>query len=215
MSLCKLTLAVAGLAEHGQGGGPQRPAGGFQIAPSASHGNRGHGRTRDCASGLGRRAWLRACWNPLRRPVGSLALAFTVVACSFLLAGCQQGLRWRLGRYEDASADAKAQHKLLFVYFRNWYLVECTTFEEQVLAKPSVVAATAPMICVPLEFDVSVDRRLAWGWGIRQAPAFAIVDPAGHVLERGSNPITEESLLAAIERANARFGATTAPAGKP
>jgi hypothetical protein len=134
-------------------------------------------------------------------------------ALAAALAGCQPGVRWRLGFVEDALAAGRAEHKLTFVYFRNWYSVECTDFEEHVLQEPRVLAATAGMVCVPLELNVAADRHLAESWGIKEAPGFAIVDPTGAVLETGSKNITVESLLAAMQRASGRAAPTAQKAG--
>lgn len=132
---------------------------------------------------------------------------------SLLLSGCTPGIHWRLGPYQDAYLNARAQNRLTFAYFRNWYSVECTNFEENVLKQPAVLDATADMICVPLEYNI--DRSLAQGWGIEKVPAFAIVDPAGMVYESGSGEITLDGLLAMLEQARQRFAPQTQPAQAP
>lgn len=130
-----------------------------------------------------------------------------------LLAGCQPGVRWRLGRYEEAWADARQQRRLTFVYFRNWYSVDCTRFEDDVLKQPQVRAALDAFVCVPLEYEV--DRALAERWNLSGTPAYAIVAPDGTVLEKGEGSCSAEELLAAIERARERFGAARPTAVRP
>ena len=132
---------------------------------------------------------------------------------SLLLTGCTPGIHWRLGPYQDAQLDAQTQNRLTFAYFRNWYSVECTNFEENVLKQPAVLDVAADMICVPLEY--TIDHSLAQGWGIEKVPAFAIVDPAGTVYESGSGKITLDELLTALAQARQRFAPQTQPTTTP
>lgn len=140
---------------------------------------------------------------------GRATAAWTAVAVAAGLCGCQPGIAWRLARFEDGFAEAQAAGKLTFVYFRNWYSVDCTTFEEQVLKQPTVLQATADLVCVPLEYDV--DRSLAEKWGISRVPAFAIVGPAGTVFETASGQITADDVVNAIGRARQRLAAEKPP----
>jgi hypothetical protein len=131
------------------------------------------------------------------------------------LTGCSPGLRWRLVRVEDALAEGHTQNKLTFVYFRSWASVDCTDFEEKVLKQPAVLEASASLVCVPLDTAVDRDRQLAERWHLRKVPAFAIVDPAGVVLESGSGAITRDNLLAAFASAKHKALSTTRPASPP
>jgi len=140
------------------------------------------------------RSVCQACWRP--RPLTVVAGVFLLAP---LLAACRPGVQWRLGPYEDARAQAQAQRQLNFVYFRTWYSVECTRFEEDVLMQPRVVEALRNQVAVPLEYDV--DRDIARRWSITQVPAFAIVDPSGKVLASAQGVVSADVLLAAIERA--------------
>jgi hypothetical protein len=97
---------------------------------------------------------------------------------------------------------------LTFVYFRNWYLKECTDFEEQVLKSPDVLAETQDLACVPLYFDY--DRKLAESWGLDAPPAYVIVSPDGTILGKGRSPITHDDLLAGIRSAKQAFAAKAA-----
>ena len=128
-------------------------------------------------------------------------------------SGCQPGVQWRLGPYEDARVQAQTQRQLNFVYFRTWYSVECTRFEEDVLKQPRVLEALKGMVSVPLEYDV--DRDLAQRWSLTQVPAFAIVDPARNVLASGQGVVSADVLLAAIDRAKQRLTAQTQSAAPP
>jgi hypothetical protein len=115
--------------------------------------------------------------------------------------------------FDPVYAKSRAENKLTFVYFRNWYATGCTEFEENVLKQPPVLHATTDLACVPLDFDW--DRPLAERWGIRQTPAFVIVDPEGRVLARGEGDISLETLLDAIGQAKEEFAPMTQPAVPP
>lgn len=138
----------------------------------------------------------RACAS---RPLAGL-LAGALVA---LLAGCNDGVRWQGPTYQDAQAQARRTDQLTFVYFRSWYLVECTDFEEKVLKSPDVLAATRELVCVALDFDW--DRPLAQRWQLQVVPAFAIVAPNGTILARQQAPITRADVLNAIQLARQVF----------
>lgn len=116
---------------------------------------------------------------------------------------------WELRKFEDAHELARQQGKLTFVYFRSWYLVDCTNFEENVLKTPQVLLQTRGLVCVPLDFDW--DQPLAQKWGLTQVPAFALVSPSGEILVRQQTPITREDFLSAIREAKAQMAATTQP----
>ncbi|MFH1745933.1 MAG: hypothetical protein ABIG44_02700 [Planctomycetota bacterium] len=130
-------------------------------------------------------------------------MVLITLGAMIVLAGCQAGIRWRLGHYKDAHDDGETQNKLTFVYFRTWYSIDCTHFEDNVLSQKAVRDATADMVCVLLEYDIH--RSLALRWGLEAVPAFTIVDPAGNVLESGSAEISLEQILGAIAAAKARF----------
>lgn len=127
--------------------------------------------------------------------------------------GCSPGIRWQGYVFDPVYAKSRAENKLTFVYFRNWYAVECTEFEESVLKQPVVREAVANLISVALSFDW--DRPLADRWGIRQTPAFVIVDPEGRVLAHGEGDISLEALLDAVEQAKEEFAPMTQPAVPP
>lgn len=141
--------------------------------------------------------------------VGGLCAALSFAA------GCSPGVRWQLGTYAEVQADARAEGKLLFVYFRNWYLVESTRFEEDVLKDPEVRAALAPFVSVPLEYSIARDQELAERWGIYRVPAFAIVDPDERVLATGAGEITKDELLAALAQAQQQAEPPPQPSPQP
>ncbi len=124
--------------------------------------------------------------------------------CLLVATGCSEGVHWTVGTYDDAHAQAVAAHQATFVYFRNWYLTECTEFEEKVLKQPDVLNETRTMVCVPLSFDW--DRPLAQQWRLAAPPAIAIVAPDGTVLARDDAPITAADLLAEMRAAKAKLG---------
>jgi hypothetical protein len=125
-------------------------------------------------------------------------------------------VQWRGLTFEPVHADARRDSKLTLVYFRHWAIVACTEFEENVLKSPQVLEALRPkgaFYCAVL--DAYADRQLAGEWGIEGPPGVAILDPAGHVLERLSGEITIEQLVAALQRALEAFPAASQPARAP
>jgi hypothetical protein len=122
--------------------------------------------------------------------------------CSLLVlavAGCTPGINWRAFAYDPQSTDPAAKNALRFVYFRNFSIVACTHFEEEVLAKEPVRNATADLYCIVVDFYV--DRKLAEDWGVRQAPAVVLLDPDENVLARIAGSISQDELLATIRKA--------------
>jgi hypothetical protein len=129
------------------------------------------------------------------RRFGPLGATLAVAALLLLfVTGCARGVNWRFGRFEDAYNDAHQSGKLTFVYFRAWYLVECTAFEDNVLRDPDVLAETDRLVCVPLDFDW--DKPLAQRWQVTAVPAFVLLAPSGELLARGQTPVTKAELLA-------------------
>ncbi len=134
-----------------------------------------------------------------------------------LLAGCSEGvhwpgvtsIRWHGPTYQDAHAVAQREHKLTFVYFRNWYLKDCTEFEEHMLGDLEVVGETRSLICTVLDFDW--DRPLAEKWGIKMVPGFVITTPDDEVLVKQQRPISRDELLKALRLAKEKFGGSAKP----
>jgi hypothetical protein len=120
-------------------------------------------------------------------------------------------VRWQFGTFEDVHPIARAEGKVTFVYFRNWYVVECTDFEEQILKDPEVLRETRGMVCVPLRYDW--DAPLAARWGLNKVPAYTLVAPSGKVLARRQEPITKGELLADIRAAKATLPPPAPTAG--
>jgi len=145
-----------------------------------------------------------------RRSRTPARLAAVVTAALAVLGGCGGGVNWRIGSYRNAHELAERENKLTFAYFRNWYSVDCTNVEEQVLKDPTVLAETQTMVCFPLEGDY--DRPLAKAWELSAVPAFVIVAPDGRVLARRQSPITRDDVLAAIRSARATWAAPRPPA---
>lgn len=141
---------------------------------------------------------------PLWLGLGLLLMALAGVT------GCDHGVQWELRSFEDAQDLARKSGKLTFVYFRSWYLVDCTNFEENVLKNPEVLLLTRGMVCVPLDFDW--DQPLAHQWNLQRVPAFAIIAPSGDVLARQQAPLTLKDLLAAFHQATSGVASTTQPA---
>ena len=128
-------------------------------------------------------------------------LCFLLIPAAALGGGCARGVHWRIGAFEEAHRDAARADRLTLVYFRTWYLVECTEFEERVLRDPAVLADTDRMVCVPLDFDW--DRSLAQRWELGAVPAIALVGPHGEVRAKHAGPLTKTELLNLVETARA------------
>lgn len=125
------------------------------------------------------------------------------------VGGCSNGVHWEGPTYQDARSLAVRSNRPVFVYFRSWYSVECTNFEENVLKDPAVLPETAAYVCVPLDFDW--DRPLAQQWGLKAVPAFVIVAPDGKVLAQGQAPLTRDQVLAAFRAARAAHAGPPPP----
>lgn len=137
----------------------------------------------------------------------ALPILLAAVGC-----GGGPGVRWQGPSYRDAEAVAERTGQLVFVYFRSWYMVDCTKFEEQILKDSEVLAETQDLVCVALDFDY--DRALARQWQLDDRPAYVIVDPDEQVLARDQTPITREELLRGMRAAKEAFaGSQGAPAG--
>lgn len=132
-------------------------------------------------------------------PLGMLVWVLTAAA------GCQQGIAWHDYDYPRVLADSRANNKLTFVYFRDFASVECTQFEDGILATPQVRSAIGPLYAVPLQWNTLVDAPLAQRWQIKVVPAYVIVDPRERVLARRSGKLTLEQLLTDISQAQAAF----------
>lgn len=120
-----------------------------------------------------------------------------------VLAGCPPRIPWQLDPYDRVHGPTRQTGQLTFVYFKAWYLVECTEFEEQVLNDPAVVEAVNGFVCCMLNFDW--DRSLAEAWNITRPPAYAITAPDGRVLVAGEGKVSKEALLADIRKAKSIY----------
>jgi len=154
---------------------------------------------------------IRSGRRPVAPPAAIMGVRGWAVVLPAVMAGCGGGIHWQGPTFPEARARACRTNQLTFVYFRSWYLVECTDFEERVLKDPAVLSETRDMVCVALDFDW--DRPLAQQWELNAVPAFAIVAPNGEVLCRRQAPITRDELLAALRSAKSGFGAATKPVG--
>ncbi len=124
------------------------------------------------------------------------------------VSGCQRGVRWKVGSPSAGLTEGERQNKPTFVYFRNWYSVECTEFEEQVLKHPDVLRETDAIVCVPLEYDW--DRPLAKEWGLDRVPSYAIIAPDGRMLSRAEAPISVERIIRDLQSARAKVAPASA-----
>lgn len=147
-------------------------------------------------------------WNPRWRQQSALTYGILFAGCFVLGAfGCSPGIRWYVAPMPDARAESARRSQLMFVYFRNWYEVDCTRFEEEVLKLSEVRSATSDMVCVPLAYDW--DKDLAAQFAVGEPPAVVILTPDGEVAARLWGNISKEKLVQAINDAKQEFRPTT------
>ncbi len=159
------------------------------------------------AASAGRPA--RTCWG-LQRALLMLAIVGAVSA-----VGCAPGVSWRRFSYDEGYQLAQKEARPIFVYFRAWWLVECTQFEDTVLKDPAVVNQTSDMVCVMLNYGYEPDKKLAESWGISRSPAFAVVSPTGELLGKGEGMLTPDSVALMLRGAKEKYVMRRPPAAAP
>jgi hypothetical protein len=143
-------------------------------------------------------------------------LGLLTVWLAALATGCTADVAWRGFSYAGVQELSRKEHRLTFVYMKDWISPRCTQFEENVLKSPPVLAATADLNCAKVQWDTFVDRPLAATWGVTEAPAVVILDPEERVLAVLYGDIAPEALLKAIAGAKATFAEQNAhPAATP
>lgn len=149
----------------------------------------------------------RTACVPLKLP---LLLCFGLAAL-LPCTGCGESVRWYYDR-NTAARDDRSEAQPTFVYFRSWYSVDCTRFEDEVLRDPQVVRSTGDLVCVMLSYDF--DQPIATQWGVSQAPGIAVIAPTGDVLASHSGPATRDEVLEFLQRARQAWsrGAAAQPA---
>lgn len=147
-----------------------------------------------------------------RRTLGRMAvLLLSGLFCSGL-AGCTAGPKWDPRPYQEAHYRARERNAITLVYFRSWYSVACTRFEERVLADAEVRAEADRLVCVQLDYDAYLP--FAEQWGVDLVPAIVLIGPSGELLARLEAPIGPEALLDAIHRARDKvYGTESSPSG--
>lgn len=123
--------------------------------------------------------------------------AVTIVGLALGLTACQPAMNWQFYAYNPQSPPFDPGDRLTFIYLRSWLDPACTQFEDQVLSSTEVTTATRPMVCGTIDVGDGVGRT----WGITEAPAFVILDPAGKVLAKGQGDLTKQDVLSAVEEA--------------
>jgi hypothetical protein len=146
--------------------------------------------------------------------VEGLLLA-AIVAGLTGLSGCRTAVNWHLGSFDDAHSVAVKRGRNTFVYFRSWYSVDCTQFEDQVLSNPRVLEKLDAFVCVPLEYDW--DKSLAERWGLRRTPATAIVDVNRQLVAKTEGTVSVQQMLdqLALAPPASAPAATSRPARSP
>ena len=164
-----------------------------------------------CARGRARRATaLEQCVR------GRAAWAALLTAgLTALVGGCSPDIAWRGFAYAGVQDLSRKEHRLTFVYMRDWISPKCTQFEENVLKSAPVRAATEGLNCAKVQWDTLLDRPLAAAWGVNEAPAVVILDPEEHPLAVLTGEIAPEALLKAIADAKATFATRHAPPAAP
>jgi hypothetical protein len=139
------------------------------------------------------------------RTSGRHAALAVVFALLLGAIGCTPGIAWSRFTYDEGFELAQREGKPVFVYFRAWWMVECTRFEDDVLKDPAVINVTSDLVCVPLNFDYEPDRKLAESWGITRPPAYAMIAPNGELLGRGEGLMSVTSVVLGIQAAKDKY----------
>jgi hypothetical protein len=155
------------------------------------------------------RAAPHASRGPARSGFAPLMALSLLMLCA---TGCAPSINWQVGWYHDIHPQAAAAEKLTFVYFKSYFVPECTPFEEEQLKNPDVLNelnADDEIVCIPLTDHWNAELIAAWR--IERLPAYVIVAPEGDVLARNSWPITLEEVLADIRSSKAENRRRKAP----
>ncbi len=147
--------------------------------------------------------------RPGRLSLPALALgALLPLVLPLLATGCSSGIRWAAFAFDErVRQESRSSGKPTFVYFRSWYAVECTRFEDNVLSHPGVRQATAGFYCVTLDLDA--DRELAARWKLDTSPAYALLQGGEPPRITRNGAVTLETLLSDLQSVRQ---ATTGPA---
>lgn len=146
--------------------------------------------------------------RPARRAAGWLGLALLALA-----TGCGPSIRWRTYVYDVGLDEARREGKPMFVYLRNWYLPECTRFEDNVLKNAAVVSATGDLYAVFLEADWST--HLMQAWTLQRTPAVAVLTAGGELVSASDDLQTTADLLDFLVVAREGLGRRGGPAPAP
>ena len=117
-----------------------------------------------------------------------------VLACT---SGCAPQVQWHGYLFDPVHNDARQRGAPTLVYFRSWYLPECTEFENKVLTDADVIAATRT--CRNANIDFDWNKTLGEKWGVRQAPAVVLLNAKGELLSMLQGTITARALTAMLE----------------
>lgn len=131
---------------------------------------------------------------PLR---GTRFIFVSVLGLVFVQSvGCAPSIRWKAFTYEPGAAGSSSSARPELVYFRAWYSVECTRFEDNVLRNPTAVEAVQDFDCYMVEYDWH--EKVAQTWGVREVPGFVILSPDGFVMAKRSGPISLDEFLESV-----------------
>ncbi len=137
-----------------------------------------------------------------RRP-RRLRLIALAASCLALLAGCAPRVQWAGAAAFNLRSDQRPRDRIAFIYFRDWYEVECTEFESTVFEDPAVVNELNTLYCIILEEDHN--GPLAEAWGVDQTPGYVFLAPEGRVLAVHAGPQSTDEFVETLNTARARW----------
>jgi protein disulfide-isomerase len=116
-----------------------------------------------------------------------------------VLQGQPQPELWFQGAPEQAFAQAKADNKLLFVYWGAVWCPPCNELKSEVFSKPRFAELMKNF--VPVYLDGDTDQAQVWGERLAASgyPTVLILTPDGRELYRLSTSLNEDEFHAAVE----------------
>ncbi|HYX39515.1 MAG TPA: thioredoxin family protein [Oligoflexus sp.] len=116
-----------------------------------------------------------------------------------VLQGQPQPDVWFQGRPEQAFAQAKADNKLLFVYWGAAWCPPCNELKSEVFSKPRFAELMKNFI--PVYLDGDTDQAQVWGERLSASgyPTVLVLTPDGRELYRLSTSLNEDEFHAAVQ----------------
>jgi thioredoxin-related protein/YHS domain-containing protein len=122
-------------------------------------------------------------------------------------AGATGGIEWR-SDLQDAHAEAKSKHQLLWIQFTGPWCHFCNLMDRESFIHPKVVGQSHDHF-VPIKLQSDVHEELATRLGVAGLPATVLVAPTGEVVAKHEGYVDGETFLAFLESARVRVERTS------